>query len=88
MPRFYFDVHDGTVTIDDEGTELPDIDEARIQATKLAGILLSDNAEQFWNGEEWKVSVRDENGVRLFSLLFVAMNTPVAPPPPALHARA
>jgi hypothetical protein len=79
MPRFHFDLHDGTSIIDDEGTVLPDLAEARIQAAKMAGALLSDEAVKFWEGAEWTINVRDEGGLVLFSLVFMAVDGPGTP---------
>lgn len=70
MPRFYFDIHDGTAVIDDEGTLLPDAEHARVEATKLAAGVLAEGAERFWTGEEWTIAVRAEDGVVLFTLVF------------------
>jgi hypothetical protein len=35
MPRYFFDIHDGEAVIDEEGTELPDFEAARREATSL-----------------------------------------------------
>ena len=76
MPRFHFNVHDGTNIPDVEGAELPNLDAARREAVKLSGALLRDHADQFWTGEQWTMDVTDERGLILFSLLFVATNAP------------
>jgi hypothetical protein len=80
MPRFFFDVRDGVETLDREGTELAGIDEARVEAAKMAGTLLADNAAAFWTGEEWQISVRDQSGLVLFCLIFIGLDAPAAPP--------
>jgi hypothetical protein len=76
MPRYFFDIHDGVHDVDNEGTELHGIDEARRQAAKMAGRLLSDNAQKFWSGDEWKITVRDERDLVLFTLIFLAVDAP------------
>jgi hypothetical protein len=80
MPRYFFDVHDGVHDIDALGTDLAGIDEARTEAAQMAGRLLADDAKKFWSGHEWTVSVRDESGLVLFSLIFLAVESPSAVP--------
>jgi len=76
MPRYHFNVHDGTDLPDVEGTELPSLDHARREAVRYSGCLLRDHADAFWTGEEWRMDVTDERGLILFSLMFVATNAP------------
>jgi hypothetical protein len=45
MPRFHFNVHDGKNIIDEQGTELPNWQAARIEAIHLAGNILRDEAQ-------------------------------------------
>ena len=35
MTRYYFDIHDGTVTVDDVGTECSDIEAVRAEARRV-----------------------------------------------------
>jgi hypothetical protein len=79
MPRFYFDIRDGEFIPDDEGTELADLEAARIQAVMLSGALLSENPSKFWEGEEWQLEVRDDAHLILFILTFMATNSPHLP---------
>jgi len=72
MPRYFFEVHDGTFFPDSEGTELADLPAARIAAVELAGGLLRDGAEAFWRGHNWRVDVKDRSGAVLFALHFHA----------------
>ena len=74
MYRFHFNIHDGSSTPDEDGTELPDIDAARRQAAQLMGQMLCDDPDMFWNGEEWHLDVTDERGLVLFSLLFATVD--------------
>lgn len=82
MPRYFFDVHDGVDSLDGEGTLLDDVYQARAEAAKMAGKLLSDDAERFWTGEEWQIVVRDGAGLTLFTLIFSTVD------PPAVISRA
>lgn len=61
--RYFFDVHDGVHFIDKDGTELSDVEAARVAAAKLAGRTLADHAEKFWqSSRELRVTVRDRGG--------------------------
>jgi hypothetical protein len=46
MPRFHFNVRDGSDLRDRDGTELPDLRTARREAVKLAGRLLLDEPDR------------------------------------------
>jgi hypothetical protein len=74
MPLFYFDIHDGTSIIDPDGTELQDKDEARSRAIQMSGDLLRVYPGPFWNGQEWKIDVSDQNRAVLFTLMFVGFD--------------
>jgi hypothetical protein len=80
MPRFHFNVRDGSDLPDTDGTELPDLRTARHEAVKLAGRLLLDEPETFWGGADWRVEVTDATGLILFGLDFTATDAPVATP--------
>ena len=71
MPRFYFNVYDGSNFIDDDGTEFDDLPSVPIEAIKLAGNLIAENASRIRPGEEWRLEVTNEEGVALFDLEFV-----------------
>jgi hypothetical protein len=72
LPRFYFHVRDGSEFIDDEGQELPNLDEAREQAVIAAGEAIRDLGKRFWAGEEWRMDVTDESGAIVCSLTFTS----------------
>lgn len=73
MARYFFHLRDGQYISDTEGTELPDIRSAQREAVKFAGGLLRDNADKFWNGEDWRFEVTDGTGLVLFTLHFSAV---------------
>src|SRR5918993_5278427 len=59
MPRFYFDVADGTETaIDEDGLDLPDLKAARANA--LAALKKIADAEFPYDGRDFQVWIRDE----------------------------
>ena len=77
MPLYFFDVRDGECLTDTAGTELADVKQARLEAARLAGELLSQNPEAFWDGDEWVVEVRDHTHLVLFAVTIHAQDAPV-----------
>ena len=72
MPRYYFSIADGNSPVEPDGIELRDLAAARVEAVRLAGEMLKDHAEAFWHFGDWRLSVRDETGLILFSLTMFA----------------
>jgi hypothetical protein len=56
MPIYHFNVRDGSDIPDPDGTELPNIPAARVEAVKLAGRLLLDDRTPFGKAQTgtWK----------------------------------
>lgn len=78
MPRYVFDIAPGGGA-EAPSLELPDIGSARAEAVKIACKRLSDDPREFWAlGGDWQMTVADEHGLRLFSLIFYATNAPAA----------
>jgi hypothetical protein len=75
---YHFNMHDGRAYPDTLGTECPTLDAARIEAVRRIGRLLAEEAARFWTGDEWTMDVTDENGLTLFSLVFMAANSAAA----------
>jgi hypothetical protein len=69
MPRYFFDVHDGTSLPDSEGTELPGRHAMRSEAIRMAGQILDDLDGKF-RGELWIMNVRDDSGRVVMTLRF------------------
>lgn len=82
MPRFHFNVYDGLSQLDREGQELAGWEEARLEAIRLAGAILRDEAKRIALGEDWRMEVTDETGLVLFRLDFTVMGSPAV-----MHAR-
>ena len=76
MPRYYFNVYDGKVTLDPDGMELSDTAQARRMAVRMAGQIFDDDAELVALGEDWHMEVVDETGLLLFRLDFVVTDAP------------
>jgi hypothetical protein len=76
MRRFYFHVEDDRTTLDQEGTELPDIETARREAISTAGAMLQNGSGAvIWGGKPWRMWITDQPGGRgkpLFTLRFSA----------------
>ena len=78
MPRYYFHVIDGREIIDNEGTELSGLREARVEAIHLAGSILRDEGDKFWKGEQWHMNVTDASGQSVLKLRFSADDQGIA----------
>jgi hypothetical protein len=78
MPRYFFHVIDGRDIIDNVGTVLPGLREARAEAIHTAGAILRDEGDQFWNGTEWQMNVTDAAGHPVLKLRFSADDRGVA----------
>lgn len=72
MPRYFFHIINNRAIIDDEGTELPDIEAARKMALRTAGEILASEGDTFWSDGKWRMSVADETGKICFTLDFSA----------------
>ena len=68
MPRYHFNVLDGTAYIDDTGIDLAGIDDAKREARRYAGTMLTDSAKLFTPDHQWRVEVTDHKGLALFRL--------------------
>lgn len=79
MPRYFFNVIDGRSIIDTEGSELADLKEARVEAIQLAGAILRDEGDTFWNGEVWHMNVTDAAGQSVLKLHFSAQDQGTTP---------
>jgi hypothetical protein len=76
MPRFLFNVTDDGV-LSPQCLDLPDLKAARCEAVKAACTTLMQCSEGFWeNGGDWQMTVTDERGLTLFTLIFYAADAP------------
>jgi hypothetical protein len=72
MPRYFFNVTDRRVTLDNVGTMLPDTYAAHHEAVRASGGMIRDMGGRFWDEKEWMMEVSDEGGQALFALRFSA----------------
>lgn len=77
MNRYFFNTQDGEAVLDVDGVELPDIAHAQIEAVKLMGELLREHAEEFWRTRNFAVTVADEEGATLFTVMTAAARVPM-----------
>jgi hypothetical protein len=61
MPRYYFHFLNGQTALDDEGTELADMQAVRVEAVRSSReiILTHDGNPEFWAGEPAKLWITD-----------------------------
>lgn len=70
MPRYYFHLHNGTDTYDEEGQDLPGLEEARHEAVLAArGIMIEEIRRGELTLSHW-IEVRDAGGTQLLALRF------------------
>lgn len=79
MPRYHFNVYDGVSSLDLDGTELPDWQTARIEAIRLAGEILKDDADRIDLGEDWQIEVTDHTGLVLFRMVLHVVEAAALP---------
>jgi hypothetical protein len=62
MPRFYFDISDGSeIGRDDEGLEFPSLEAARSAALATLGEIARDELPD-GDSRDFRISIRDESG--------------------------
>ncbi len=66
MPHFYFDVHNGTFTRDEDGVVLKSIDAARKQVWHTLPALAADRKADGNMACQLRMDVRDEDGNHVF----------------------
>lgn len=71
MARYFFNVVDGHVIVDKEGTECSGIAEVRAQAIATAGAILV-GVEGSFPEDEWQMHVTDTNQKTVLKLRFSA----------------
>src|SRR4051794_41083697 len=61
---------------DDEGQKFASVHDAKCEAVKYAGQLLSDGAEHFWDNADFELTVTDHHGLILFGMRVVGIEAP------------
>ena len=78
MARYHFHI-DGD-DFPDEGRELASLTEAKCEAVRLAGRVICEDAEKFWDKGEWSMTVTNGDGLTLFTLTFYGTEAAAAGP--------
>ena len=76
MARYYFDIADAHPAIPCEGEDLPSLAAARCHALKYASQLLCDQEPEFWDADEWVMTISDERHLTLFTLIIASTDAP------------
>jgi hypothetical protein len=76
VARYFFNVRDGFVRIDHDGTELAGLVEARHAAMQISSELLKRDEHTFWDDPNWHIEVTDDRGLILFTLHISATESP------------
>lgn len=66
MPRYYFDIVNGALTVDAEGTEFPDAEAARAEAIRTLPDVARDEIAD-GSSREVMLLMRDEAGRAIFT---------------------
>jgi len=69
MARYFFDIYDDMVVLDDAGIELPDLDAARLEAVTAVCEIAKEIIPHDGPSKDIKVKVRDERGVVLTAMI-------------------
>lgn len=78
MPRYFFHCTAGIFGQDREGTELPDLVTARLEAVRFAAGIVKDRPECVWNETTFRVEVSDETGMLLTTVMVLGIDAPAA----------
>ena len=74
MRKYYFHLSDGHQMKDLVGTDFPDLDAARLEAVRIAGEWLRDNADTVAEHRALRFDVSDENRKILTSIAISVMD--------------
>ena len=74
MPSYYLHVNDEP---DKTCFQAVDLAAAKCEATKMAGRIICDDSDTFWERAEWSLTVADISGLTLFQLQFIGIDAPV-----------
>ncbi len=66
--KYFFEVHDGQAYTDDEGTDLPSLQQARVEAIRVLADFLSEKPEKFWRAPGFALTVQNDRRATLFTL--------------------
>ena len=70
MPRYYFHIYDDVIAEDEEGTELPNLAAARLNALQGARSLIADQVKHGYLVLSHWIDVMDEQGEQVLTITF------------------
>ncbi len=76
MPRYFFHRTDGGFTPDHDGTDLPDLDAARVEAVYFAAGSVKDHPSYVWDGRDFRIEVADDAGMLLCTVVVLGLDAP------------
>ena len=76
MPRYFFHRTDGGFDPDTEGTELSDLDRARVEAVRFAAGTVQDHPDFVWDGKDFRIEVTNEGGLLLCTIVVLGIDAP------------
>ena len=76
MPRYFFHRTDGGFDPDTEGTELPDMEVARVEAVRYAAGTMRDRPDYVWDGKDFRIEMTDEAGILLCTVVVLGIDAP------------
>lgn len=80
MPRFHFQVRTETHVLITEAADLSGADQARVEAARRIGELLTRHAATIWVDESWRMDVTDDAGLILFVIQVSAIYSSATSP--------
>lgn len=78
MPRYHFNTANGHCFHDNDGCEFDSLEQARIEAVRLAGALLGETPDMLWKSGNFRVEVADDDGTVLFTFVGVPLDGSIA----------
>ena len=78
MPRYFFDTENGSKFHDRNGVDLADMHQARLYGVKLAGDCVSDDPGLLEAISDFRVEVRNDDGLLLFTVTTFVTESPAA----------
>ncbi|RYB01412.1 DUF6894 family protein [Lichenibacterium ramalinae] len=78
MPRYFFHRTDGDFDPDREGTELPNLNAARLEAIRYAAETVKDSPDQIWSSTPFRIEVSDDTGMLLSTVIILEIEAPAA----------
>jgi hypothetical protein len=78
LARFHFQVRTQSHVAFTEAADLLGLEEARTEAARRVGVLLTEHAQQIWADKDWQMDVTDGRGLILFTINVSAYVAPAA----------